>query len=327
MKNFRRLRGLTQGLRAGTVALAVTLTLTVAASQPAQAQTFSVIHTFSGGSDGGDPAGLTIDGAGNLYGTAVAGGTGYGTVYKLKPSGSKWVLNPLFSFNSSDGDAPEAPVIFGPDGALYGTTHSGGSGTCTINGHTGCGVVFRLQPSASACKTALCPWTETVLYAFSGGADGAWPAFGSVIFDQTGNIYGTTYSGGMGLCGGSGYMCGTVYELTPSSGGWTKSVLYTFAGAPDAGTPGNGVIFDSAGNLYSTTEFGGLYDQGTVFQLVPSTGGWTENLLHSFQAGTDGGYTIVGLIFDLSGNLYGATPLRGHGWRWHRVRAVTFLWR
>ena len=151
-----------------------------------------------------------------------------------------------------------------------------------------------------------------MLYAFSGGADGDGPSI-NVTFDQTGNIYGTTYKGGMGSCGGSGFMCGTVYELTPSAGGWTKSVLYTFTGASDGGSPGGGVIFDSAGNLYGTTEFGGLYGQGTVFQLVPSAGGWTENLLHSFQAGSEGGYTIVGLIFDSSGNLYGATNYGGTG--------------
>ena len=129
----------------------------------AQAQTFTVLHTFTGGQDGATPkAGVTMDRAGNLYGTTYTGGGGYGTVYRLKRSGSNWLFGPLYSFSGGgDGANPSARVIFGSDGALYGTTEFGGTA----------GTVFKLQPAASACKTPLCLWTETVLHNFEAGAD------------------------------------------------------------------------------------------------------------------------------------------------------------
>ena len=143
-----------------------------------------------------------------------------------------------------------------------------------------------------------------MLYAFQGGADGAYPEFGDLLFDRVGNIYGTTEEGGvMGCSYQAG--CGTVYELSPSRSGWTESVLYAFTG-PDGQYPSSGIILDNTGNLYGTTGQGGLYGGGTVFQLVHSTG-WTESLLHSFGNGSDGSYLYAGLIFDQSGNLYGAT--------------------
>jgi len=147
----------------GALALAIVFALTIVASQSAQGQTFAVLHSFTGGQDGATPkAGVTMDGAGNLYGTAYAGGAGYGTVYRLKRSGSNWLFNPLYSFTGgSDGANPEARVIFGRDGALYGTTSAGGNDY---------GTVFKLRPSASACKAALCLWTLTLLYGFEAGA-------------------------------------------------------------------------------------------------------------------------------------------------------------
>jgi uncharacterized repeat protein (TIGR03803 family) len=278
-------------------------------AQPAQAQTYRVIYNFTGGQDGADPrAGLTIDRAGNLYGTAYGTaylGAGAGTVYQLKRNGSSWTFNSLYSFTGgSDGGNPLARVILGPYGALYGTTPFGGNPSC--HDPLGCGTVFKLRPSPTACKTLPCPWTETVLHTFLGSDDGSTPGFGDLLFDQTGNIYGTT-------SGGGAYGGGTVYELTPSGGGWTESVLYSFGGGSDGNTPWGGVILDNAGNLYGTTGAGGLSNAGTVFQLVHSMR-WTENILRSFAYGSDGGdHPFAGLIIDQSGNLYGATQEGGSG--------------
>jgi uncharacterized repeat protein (TIGR03803 family) len=311
MTNARQLHTLKLGLRVsaatGAVALAIVFALTMVASQAVQAQTFKVIHNFTGAQDGSFPlAGVTMDKAGNLYGTASSGGNGNGTVYRLKRSGSNWIVQPLYSFNQTDGAFPEARVIFGPDGTLYGTTTYGG----TANE----GAVFRLRPPATACKTALCPWVETVLYDFSGGNDGASPGYGDLLFDQAGNIYGTTGAGGLLTCYPGG--CGTVYELTPSGGGWMESVLYSFGtgGGADGAFPFNGLIPDSAGNLYSTTSGGGtlgVTGLGTVFQLTPPGSGWTENILYDFQNAT--GNPSAGLVFDQNGNLYGATTNGGSG--------------
>ena len=301
--------------RAATAALAIAtvFALTVALTQSAQTQTFTVLHNFTGGGDGEWPyAGLTIDQAGNLYGTTTGAGTG-GNAFKLSKKGSGWILNLLHTFSGgSDGGYPAARVIFGPDGSLYGTTEEGGEGGCEF-----CGTVFSLKPPATACKTALCPWTQTVLYTFTGGSDGSGPGGGDLIFDQAGNLYGTTQAGGYlgGVCSANGG-CGVVFELTPSNGGWTESVVYTFTGGSDGANPYAGVIFDKAGNLYGTSFLGGnpgcFYGGcGAVFQLTPSGSGWAVNVLYSFQGGSDGGEPIGGLIFDGSGNLYGTTTLGG----------------
>ena len=258
------------------LAMAIVFALAVVLAQSAHAQTFNVIFSFpSGGALGADPqAGLTMDTAGNLYGTAAAGGykggmcypDGCGTVFKLSNSGNGWILTPLYKFTDSpDGKLPMARVIFGPDGSLYGTTNAGGRPGCGY----GCGTVFSLKPPTS-CKTALCPWTETVLYVFSGTADG------------------------------------TVFELTPSQGGWIHRVIHRFTG-PDGYSPYNGVTFDKFGNLYGTCDQGGTYGFGTVFQLTPSGGGWTENTLYSFQGAEDGEYPVAGVAVDAAGNLYGGT--------------------
>ena len=200
MTHPRQLRSLTLGLSVGAatgaLALAILFMLIVVANPTAQAQTFTVLHTFTGGGDGGAPtAGVTLDGAGNLYGTTLEGGDlecngegpSCGTVYKLQHRGSGWALNTLYAFTGgSDGDEPGARVVFGPNGALYGTTLFGGLGGVYS------GVVFKLSPSPTACKTAQCPWIETALYAF---ANGARPNFGDVTFDRVGNMYGTALLG------------------------------------------------------------------------------------------------------------------------------------
>lgn len=297
-------------LRAATVTLAMAMVfaLTVALSQATQGQTYTVIHTFTGGADGASPqSGLTIDAAGNLYGTAIGGGGGgYGAVFKLHHVNSGWIFTPLYAFTgSNDGAEPSSRVIFGPGGSLYGTTTAGGGGPCSgINYSPGCGTVFNLRPSATACKTALCPWVENVLYRFTGGSDGAYP-LGDLTFDQAGSIYNTTYLGGS-------YGFGVTYELMPSNGGWAQSVIYSFTGGADGATPAGGVIFDRSGNLYGTSSGGYTNGYGTVFQLTPSgSSGWIYNVIYTFQNGSDGAYPSAGLILDGSGNLYGTTSING----------------
>ncbi len=288
--------------------LSILFALTVVTSPAAQAQTYNVLYNFTGGLDGAHPyAGVTMDAAGNLYGTANAGGDltcnpphGCGTVYALKHRGSGLVFNPLYTFGvGPDGGIPAAPVVFGPDGALYSTTSYGGT--------NGRGTVFKLRPSPTACKTAICPWSENLLYSFQGGANGDGSNPIGLVFDHAGNIYGTT-------SGGGSYGGGTVYQLTPSGNGGTESVLHAFGGAGDGSLPYRSVmIFDNGGNLYGTTALGGSNSYGTVFQLTPSGSGWTEKVIYNFTDGNDGGYPYAGLILNQSGNLYGATTDGGTG--------------
>lgn len=273
----------------------------------AQAQTYNVIYNFTSGRSGYPQAGLTIDRAGNLYGTSFDQDP-ESTVFKLAHFGSAWIFKPLYYFaGGNDGAGPWSRVIFGPDGNLYGTTIAGGGAGCQEQGYMGCGTVFKLSPPVTACRAAICPWNETVLYTFSGGGDGSLP-YAEVVFDQAGNLYGTTFLGGVqqGYCANKG--CGVVYELTPSSGGWTENVLYSFTGGDDGQHPYYGLVLDNAGNLYGTTFSSPfLNNYGTVFQLTPSGSGWTKNILHSFQGGGDGVLPYGGLTIDQSGNLYGTS--------------------
>ena len=306
-------------LRAAASALAIVFVLTVVATQTAQAQTFKVLHAFTGGLDGGySEAALTMDAAGNLYGTTFSGGypgtcafaEGCGAVFMLTRRGSHWILSPIYAFQGgNDGSHPFAKVIFGPDGNLYGTTLAGGIGPCTWNSDTGCGTVFKLTRPAAACTAAVCPWTETVLYRFASGSDGASPV-SEVTFDPAGNVYGTTPTGGGTGCAG-GLGCGTVYKLTPSNGGWTESIIYSFSRGDDGWSPEAGVIFDKTGNLYSTTVLGGSGCSdpgcGVVYELTPSGSGWTENVLYAFRYASDGAFPLAPPTFDSLGNLYGTT--------------------
>jgi len=328
-KNFRNLISRTI-LRAATAALAITMTfaLTVALTQSAQAQTFKVIYNFTGGADGGYPSGLTIDKAGNFYGTTIFWAEPYcGAVFTLAKWKSGWLFDTLHGFaGGSDGCSPYAPLTIGPDGSLYGTTWGGGNG-CP----GGCGTVFKVTVPASPCRNAFCSWKETVVYDFTGGNDGASPATGGLIFDQAGNIYGTAHSGGYygGGCAFGG--CGTVFQLTPNpQGSWTENTLHVFMGSPDGSTPYNAVILDEQGNIYGPTSLGGSYGYGTIFQLTPSGPGWTETMLYNFTGGSDGGQPFVDLIMDQAGNLYGAagavlfelSPSSG-GWTFSVVYTLT----
>lgn len=281
--------GICHRLAAGFLATAFVVLLATAV----QAQTLHVLHTFTGGADGYEPyAGVTLDQQGRIYGTAISGGIhDSGVVFRLAREGEGWSLSPIYSFGSqnNDGYNPTARVLFGPGGLLYGTTSGGGTGKS--------GTVFSLQPPATACKAALCPWLETILYNFTGAADGGDPLYGDLTFDQAGNIYGTTATGGS-----SGE--GAVFKLTRSGNGWTESVIYNFTGGSDGGIPVSGVIFDSAGNLYGTTSEGGSDFSGTVYELSPTQSGWSETTLYMFgKYGSGSG----GLVMDAHGNLFGVT--------------------
>jgi len=281
-------------LTAGSVGLVllVLIAVTIVVAPAAQAQTLTVLHNFTGGADGGFPfAGITFDQQGRIYGTTTTGGSHQdGVVYRLVREGEGWVLSPIYSFQGEpDGAGPYSRVVFGPDGLLYGTTYAGGA--------EGFGTVFSLRPPATACKSALCPWVETVLYSFTGGADGAYPGYGDLSFDQAGNIYGTTYAGG-----NSGN--GVVFKLSPSSGGWSESVLWKFTDGSDGAGPLGGVIFDSAGNLYGATSAGSSSRLGTVYELSPTQSGWSETTLYSFTY-DDNGSGGGGLIMDARGDFFG----------------------
>jgi uncharacterized repeat protein (TIGR03803 family) len=248
-------------LRVTRLAMAL-FALALLASQAAIAQTLTALHTFSG-RDGQAPlTGLTMDRAGNLYGTTYYGGSaGFGTVFKLTYRNSNWIFALLYSFRGGDdGALPEGRVAIGPDGSLYGTTTQGGS-TIACYGEC-CGTVYNLRPPASVCRAEPCLWSETVLHRFAdiGSGDGVGP-MGNSVFDQAGNLYGVT-------AGGGATGNGAVYEMTRSTG-WAESVIFSFETSGGA-FPNGGVIFDRVGNLYGTTDQGGAYSYGTVYQLTHS---------------------------------------------------------
>ena len=276
--------------------------------------TGKVIHSFGSGMDGFNPTGtLILDASGNIYGSTQyggaygAGGNG-GVVFELVPrTGGGYGERILHSFgHGHDGFLPASSLIFDAAGNLYGTTYYGGfsSTNCNPDVHVSCGTVFELSPTTSG------PWTETILHSFgNSGTDGNFP-YGGLIFDASGNLYGTTTGGGNSSSCGSAVGCGIVFELSPSTGGvWTESILHNFNGdTTDGSSPDDSLIFDASGNLYGTAGGDGLHGGGVVFELSPAGGGiWNETLLHSFGLGHDGKYPNSGLVFDASGNLYGST--------------------
>ena len=290
--------------------------LAVVATTTAQAQSFSVLYTFSGGADGARPdTGVVVDSGDRLIGTTFAGGAGYGTVFRLQEQGS-WTLSVLYRFTGGvDGASPLSRVVFGPDGGLYGTTVSGGIGPCSYQGRNGCGVVYKLQPPVKFCGAINCPWPEHVLYSFTGGADG-WSPDGDLVFDAAGSIYGTAEFGGAYPSCNEGLGCGVVFELTPSENSWTQSVLWNFAAGDGGYLPTTGVVFDGAGNLYGTTYWGGSGCNdlcGTVYQLMPSESGWNEKVLYSYTGGSDGANPWGGVLLDGAGNVYSTAYTGGSG--------------
>ncbi len=223
----------------------------------------------------------------------------------------------LYSFRAqADGYLPHSYAIFDKAGNLYGTAEYGGIGDCSVNGTpAGCGMVFEVSPPSNG-KLA---WTESVLYRFRGGMDGAQPFVG-LTFDSSGNLYGTTIAGGYDTnCAGG---CGTVFRLAPPAlpgGTWSETIVYRFIGSGDGGQPYSDVILDQKGNLYGTTAIGGgstncIGGCGTVFQLRPPSqrgGNWTERVLYSFQGIPDAAIPYAGLVRDAKGNLYGTANVGG----------------
>jgi uncharacterized repeat protein (TIGR03803 family) len=281
-----------------TIACLSLITIVASLASAAHAQTFSVIYSFTGGTDGCNPwAGVTIR-AGNLFGTTRnCGNTGYGSVYELTPQGNSWSETTLTIFYIPSN--PEARVLFGPDGHLYGTTSGGIFGTA--------GIVFELLPPLEVCKTAACPsfWTVNVVHAFAGYGDGVNPGQGDLIWDQQGNIYGTTFLGGA-------IGSGAVYKLmppVPPEKTWTEITLHSFGSGNDGAYPESGLLLDSNGDIFGTTESGGCCTVGTVFKLANVNGNWVETVLCDFGVNCKGGENepIAGLIQDSFGNLYGAT--------------------
>jgi uncharacterized repeat protein (TIGR03803 family) len=314
-KGARRLRRLSDAL---AMALAISVPCSAATAPAATPPTLTTLYSFQGGNSGSFlEAGLVLNSTtGVLYGTTAEGGKyGWGTVYQLVPgTGGTWTQTVIYNFNPigipGDGASPQANLILGTSGVLYGTTAYGGGSDD--------GTVFSLSPAGGGA------WTEKVIHSFTGpgtggtGADGADPEAGLVLASSTGVLYGTTYSGGA-----SGL--GTVFQLTPATGGtWTERVLYNFAGSPgDGSNPVTGLALATSQVLYGTTYTGGALGYGTVFQLVPSGGGvWTESPIYSFGGtlavptngidgiGPEGGLTIHYVKTPTGGTsniLYGTT--------------------
>ena len=324
------------------LALAVIALPAVVPTPSAQAQTFTLLHTFTGAPDGAVPvAGLVQDPAGNLYGTTQQGGitggvcgnsglNGCGTVFKVDPSGNERVL---YKFTGgTDGQFPSAGLVMDAAGNLYGTTQYGGPVTAACG--IGCGTVFKLDPFG----------TLTPLHSVgsSGGLviDGAGILYGSttegifkldpatgtftildgsassgatLALDPAGNLYGTKEEGGLTNSVCLNNSCGTVFELDTTD---TYSTLYSFTGLGDDGyNPVAGVTLDPAGNLYGTTPYGGIPNCtagnhssvgcGIVFKLSPS------KVERVFSLINGGDHPVAGLVLDAAGNLYGTTEFRG----------------
>jgi uncharacterized repeat protein (TIGR03803 family) len=283
--------------------------------EPGSPWTETVLHKFSGGTDGGNPTnGVIADGEGKLYGTTRLGGKfGYGTVFRLSPPaqvGGVWEETVLYNFQLQEdsGSYPDPTgLVMSASGSLYGAT----SATTRYN----VGTVFELSPPSSGKGN----WALNVLYEFSGGADGGQPS-GSMVFDSSGALYGTALEGGS-------LENGAIYKLTPPTtqgGAWTESVLYSFQGqgVGDGYDPVGTPAFDSTGAIYGVTESGGIESCGgndsgcgIAYKLSPpvSQGGeWTEQVLHAFTGGSDGDYPPAGVAV-VGTDVYGTTIWGGTG--------------
>lgn len=282
-----------------------------------QAQSFTVLHEFTGGADGSNPySSLAMNRGGNLYGVAPFGanqscetqnGIGCGTAFKLSHRGGGWIFSTLYEFTAgAGGSIPVGTPAIASDGTIYGTTDGGGNLNCRDTFGDGCGTVFRLRPQPNFCASFSCPWTNILLYTFTGGSDGNDPYTG-VVLDASGNIYGTTYAGGSSKAG-------VAYELSPSGSGWNESTIHTFANGSDGANPAGVPVLDNSGNVYGTTFVGGGGCGGTgcgiVYELMPSGSGWKESVLSNLSESNGG--PQAGLIFDPQGNLYGSSSF-GNG--------------
>jgi uncharacterized repeat protein (TIGR03803 family) len=263
--------------------VALVLLLALVATRAAQAQTLTVLHAFSGPPDGSGPYTnlfpSTVGGTLSGYGTTFSGGaTDHGTVFKVDESGAETVV---YSFaGGTDAANPQAGVVGDAGGNLYGTTYGGGA--------FGIGTVFKVDQTGA----------ETVMYSFTGGADGQNPE-ASLIRDPAGNLYGTTYLSSPGS--------GTVFKLDINR---NLTVLHSFANGTDGARPTCNLVMDVKGNLYGTTQYGGTPGAGIVFELSPQNGEWVETVLYSFQGRPDGVSPLAGLIIS-KGALYGTTSQGG----------------
>jgi len=260
----------------------------------------TVLYSFTGGVDGGEPyKGVTLDREGNLYGTAVTGGSGSceggcGVVYKLTNSGGTWTQTVIHAFTGGDdGSGPGARVTLDKRGNIYGMTPTGGA--------NGLGTIYKIS------KEHRGTWTFRVIHTFTGGADGGSGSAGRMILYH-GHLYGAATTGGI-------YGSGVVFELMPRGiGEWHFRTIYSFRGQPDGNFPYGALLFDHLGNIYGTTYYGGANGIGAVYELSPRPlGEWDETVLYSFQSGTDGNSPISNLVFDNAGNLYGTTSEGGLG--------------
>jgi uncharacterized repeat protein (TIGR03803 family) len=259
--------------------------------------TESLVYSFQNGRDGSHlTSGLAFDAAGHLYGTTSAGGTGNGgTVFELEPAaGGGWNKKTIENFRlvANEQQTLLSGLVLDATGNVYGTT--------CCDGTYGGGSVFELTPVAGG------GWQKKSLRVFDGRTGGGMPQYGPLLLDASGNVYGTT-------SGGGAHGVGTVFELSSTASGlWTETVLHSFSlGIDGDGNPYGKPVFDVEGNLYGTAQYGGVNGLGSVFELVQTSGGWTEKVLHSFTAGTDGIYPFAGVIFDSDGNLFGTTAEGG----------------
>lgn len=260
--------------------------------------TLTALYNFAGGADGAHPwSSLIRDAAGNFYGATWDGGNettchSCGVVYELNRAGKETVLH---TFNGgTDGANMVAGVVRNAAGNLYGTTYQGGSGQCSYQAG-GCGIIFELDPSGN----------ETILYTFTGGADGAAP-YGGLVQDPAGNFYGTTLLAGTSnsRCSSG---CGVVFELDAAG---NFSVLHTFTGR-DGANPEGDLVRDAAGNLYGMTNQGGASNAGVVFALDPAG---KVRVLYSFTGGADGGSPGQVRLLLYKGSIYGTTGGGGAGY-------------
>ena len=271
------------------------------AAFPLSAQTESVIYNFTGRGGGDEPIYGYVSYQSRLFSTLLHGGSeGFGEVYALVPptSGTTWTKRTLFSFTGQQGGgSPAGGLVADQNGNLYGAA---------INGFGCCGLIYELSPPAAG-ETE---WTETTIYAFTGGLDGDGP-YGDLAIDQYGAIYGATHFGGGGSC-----LCGTIFRLSHNiEFGWLLEVLHTFAGGEDGTTPNGDLLIDNSnGYVFGTTPTGGANGLGKVYSLVPPTSGsaWTFNTLHDF-AGTDenDGANPSGGLVGGTNDLFGVTRKGG----------------
>ena len=257
----------------------------------------TILYNFiRNGGDGQEPmAGLTMDPKGNLYGTTFLSSTGCGcgTVFELAKSGAAFSYKTIYTFTGypDDGKAPNSVLTF-HDGKLFGVTAFGGAYGAYD------GAIFELSPNGSG------GWTESLIHSFGSSNSDSTPSIATVVFDSSGNLYGTTYFGGA-------YGIGSVYKLSPSSdGSWSDTLLFSFDGTNGDGPDYGALIFDAKGNLYGTTQVGGADGDGAVYELTPAGEAWTQTFLASFD-GTDGNFAYGGVVFGPGGNLYGTTEYGG----------------